>query len=291
MAKTAKWEDRFELRPEDGGEAIDYGQYIQIEDNGADVTIVSFAGMAILFAGMPQFEFRRILRESAKGCNLVFVRDMRRTGYLEAPDGTATGADFYTRLVGDALERLGSTYNIALGASAGGAEAFYLASRLPIHQIITFAPAFPPEVYLEWRTQLATYFNIRQLLREPAAYFEVLLVTLGGVYLHRRASRLLGKDWMPDITASYQGIEPEPPRATIFYGERSIPDRNQALMHQDIPQIHVRPLPTGRHNCAGFLKKRGQLGEALSKEIEAGRSEWASKRETADPNPRPEETA
>ncbi len=285
IAKEMEREGQFDFQKRGPEEEYDYSQYIQVEDNGSDVTIVSFAGMAVLFAGMPQFEFRHMLKRAAKGCNLVFVRDLRRAGYCQAPDGTPTGLDFYERIVGDALKQLGSKYNIAMGASAGGAGAFYVSSRLPIHQIITFSPGFPPEVYFNRRTQLSTYFNLWRLIREPAAYFEVLLVTVGGMYVYHRACKLLGEKGIPDITGDYLKIKPAPPRATIFYGERCVPDRNQALLHRDIPQVTIRPVDTGRHNCAGFLRKQGQLVAVLTEEIEAGLSAWRERTGMADTTP------
>lgn len=274
IAREMAREGQMDFRKQGADREYDLGNYIRVEDNGSDTTIIAFAGMAVLFAGMPQFEFRSILKKAGQGCNLIFVRDTRRAGYCEAPDGTPTGLQFYERIIREALDQLGSKYNIALGASAGGAGAFYVSSRLPIHQIITFSPGFPPEVYFAPATQLHTYFGLWRLIREPMAYFEVLLVTLAGLYIYRRAKQLRGEEGIPDIMGDYLRMKPEPPRATIFYGERCRPDSNQARMFQHVPQIHLRPVPTGRHNCAGVLKHLGTLESSIAEEIEAGLSAW-----------------
>ena len=80
---------------------------------------------------------------------------------------------------------------------------------------------------------------------------------------------LAGKT-LPDVTQLYLDTQPAPPRATIFYGERSLPDADQARRHIGVGNITVKPLDTGRHNCAAFLKKRGLLGKTILAEIDAG---------------------
>ncbi|MBL7648101.1 MAG: hypothetical protein JNK74_18105 [Candidatus Hydrogenedentes bacterium] len=249
---------------------VDLSRYIQVEDNGSDVTIVSFAGMAVLFAGMPQFEFRNMLKEDRNNYNLVFLRDPYRTGYFRQPDGGGDGADFYPELVNQTLARLGSTYNVAIGASAGGYVAFYVSSRAKIDQIVAFSPCFPPEVYLGLKNQLKVYFNLPQLLRSPADFAEVFLVTVAAQLVWRKMRGYLAGKTLPDVTRLYLDTQPAPPRATIFYGERSVPDADQARRHIGVGNITVKPLDTGRHNCAAFLKKRGLLGKTILAEIDAG---------------------
>lgn len=58
-----------------------------VENNGADITIFCFASGAVLYAGLPTFEFRKILQDTGCKLNLVFLRDIRRMGYHVAPDG------------------------------------------------------------------------------------------------------------------------------------------------------------------------------------------------------------
>ena len=281
LAKSMAEEGTFDFTSPDGEGTFDRSKFIQVEDKGSDVTIVSFAGAAVLFAGMPQFEFRKMLNENENNYNLVFVRDPRRSAYFEHPKGGPGGIEFYMPLVNETLEELGSSYNVALGASAGGAGAFYVSSFANIHQIVAFAPGFPPVVYTKPMTQLRTYFNIRKLLAEPAAYAEVVLVTIAAQLVMLKVNRLLDGVRMPDITQCYLDVEPVPPRATIFYGERCLPDRLQAMYHKDISSITIKAIDSGRHNCAADLKKRGILGKTILEEIEMGRAAWYAAKDDA----------
>jgi hypothetical protein len=275
LAKNMAEEGTFDFTESGApGSELDRSEFIQVEDNGSDVTIVSFAGAAVLFAGLPQFEFRQMLKENDNNYNLVFVRDPRRSAYFEHPNGGPGGIEFYMPLVNETLEALGSTYNVALGASAGGAGAFYVSAFTRIHQIIAFAPVFPPELYIDPWNQLKSYFDLKKLLTEPAAYAEVVLIILAAHLIIWKVHRVHGKDNVPNITQSYLDVTPQPPRATIFYGERCVQDRAQAMYHKDIPTIHLRPVDSGRHNCAGDLKKKGLLGKTILAEIDAGRDAW-----------------
>lgn len=271
LSKNMATEGAFNFTDPDAAPGeIDLSRFIHVEDNGSDVTIVSFAGMAVLFAGMPQFEFRNMLKEDRNNYNLVFLRDPYRTCYFRQPNGDSDGANFYSELVNQTLEKLGSTYNVAIGASAGGLVAFYVSSRAKIDQIIAFSPCFPAEVYLGLRNQLRVYFNLRQLLREPGAFAEVFLVTVAAQLAWRRLQGMLAGRVLPDVTQLYLATQPAPPRATIFYGERSLPDADQATRHIGVGNITVKPLDTGRHNCAAYLKKKGLLGKTILAEINAG---------------------
>jgi hypothetical protein len=290
LSRNMEAEGAFDFAdPQSAQGTIDLSRFIHVEDNGSDVTIVSFAGMAVLFAGMPQFEFRYMLKKDRNNYNLVFLRDPYRSCYCREPNGGPDGANFYANLVNQTLEKLGSTYNVAIGASAGGLVAFYISSRANIHQIITFSPCFPAEVYLDPWNQLKVYFNIRQLLREPSAYAEVVLVTLGTQIVWRKMQGLIAGRTLPDVTQLYLETQPAPPRATIFYGERSLPDADQAHRHIGVGNITVKPLDTGRHNCAAYLMKRGLLGKTILAEIDAGLAArnvalQSANQETTDPS-------
>lgn len=274
IAKEMEREGQLDFRDKPKGGEYDLSDYLRVEDNGSDVTIFSFAGMAVLFAGMPQFEFRKMLVGNGKKYNLVFLRDIHRAAYTLAPDGTNRGWEFFPRIVKETMEQLGSKYNVAMGASAGGAGAFYNCAYIPFNQVVTFSPGFPQDIYINGRVFWQALFDIKKLFREPAAYFEVLMVVLGARYVWRRLCRINGHDQIPDITAGYLAAKPKPPRATIFYGMRCAPDTEQAMRLKDIPSIKLVPVNSGRHNCAADLKKQGLLAKAIADEIEAGVAEW-----------------
>lgn len=251
-------------------DSLDLSGYIDVEDNGSDVTVVSFAGMAVLYAGMPRFEFRKVLQHGGKRYNLVFVRDIHRSCYFVAPDGSSDGTAFYEGIIRDALSRLNSRHNVAIGASGGGGAAFCIGSRLLIDHIIAFNPAFPLGEYQGCENQRRARWDVRKLLREPGAYFEVVLVMLSARLLWKRICRLVGEGNVPDVTARYLERKPRPVFATILYSERNWADANQALQFRDVPTVSLRPIYSARHNGMRTLKERGELGKLLQEEIEAG---------------------
>lgn len=250
-----------------------FPEYVQVEDRGADVTLFCFSGMAVLFAGLPAFEFRKVLAQQPLDCNLVFFRDVRRRAYMVAPDGTADEGDFYEAKVREVMSRLGTRYNVALGASGGGAAAFWFATRCGMNQIIAFSPAFPANVWTSWRAQLRAYFDLKKLVMHPTDYAEVALIAVSSRWLIRQIRKDTGgKGW--DVMATYRNCPSPRPRATVFFGEHCYSDAWQARLLSDLPEVKLAPVPTGRHNCPAHLKMQGRLGEVILNEVLEGMAEW-----------------
>ena len=240
--------------------------YFRIEDRGADVTIVIFSGMDVLFAGEPRFEMRKQLAGLGHNTNLVFVRDLRRMAYHVAPDGQNNGLEYYARKVREICDRLGAKHHVAMGASGGGSAAFYFGALCEMDHIIAFAPAFPVTVWTGWRPQIHALLDFKKLFTHPTEYIEVVLVALSANVISHWCRKQLGDDAFFDVRSVYENVSPRP-RGTIFYGERCRPDAEQADFVRHIPEIKLVPVPTGRHNCPGHLKERGQLAPALHEEI------------------------
>jgi hypothetical protein len=274
-ARDLKHEGQFDFRkkivaPGD----VDPSIYINVEDNGSDVTVISFAGMALLYAGMPRFEFRKTLRKGGHSYNLIFVRDVHRAYYCMAPDGSPSGLAFFEGLLRDALSRLNSKYNVAIGSSGGASVAFCLSRDLPIHQIIAFNATFPLEIYSSRVNRRAALFDFRKLITAPRAYIEVVLITFGGRYVCHRICQLLGEENVPDITQCYLSKRPRPARATIYYSAGCRPDAEQALLLKEIPTITIKPVNCNRHNFMADWTLSGRMGQIIQEEIEAGLAGW-----------------
>lgn len=270
--KAFSWASGLLLRQSGNARAsgYDFGQedHVLVEDRGSDVTVFCFAGLAVMFAGLPTFEFRRILNEHGRDFNLVFFRDVQRSAYHLTPDGQPGGLQFYENEVRRLMKSLGSTYNVALGASAGGGAAFYFGTRCGMDQVVTFSPGFPGSVYTRPSMQLRTFLNVPRLLTQPAAYVELVLVTLGAVWVTRALRKKLDRYW--NVYETYQNSRETRPRATIFYGRRCGPDSLQARLMSGFPEVKLVPLPSARHNCASVLKRQGALGSAIVAEILEG---------------------
>lgn len=281
IAKSLKEEGQFDFRDKAAGtEGIARATYIDVEDNGVDVTLVCFAGMAALYAAMPKFEFRRCLTDNRSSYNFVWVRDVHRASYDLAPDGSPNGFAFFTKAIGDALADLNSTYNVAIGASGGGAAAFAFSGVLPIHQIVAFNPGFPLGFCSRWDIMREVLLDWKKLLSRPLDYCELVLVVLSARYLSKRTCRLVGEENMTDTLESYLRKQP-PARATVFYSAHSMPDAEQTRPLETIQEIRLKPVDSGRHNCMCELKKRGELGALILEEIRAGLAERAGKQSQA----------
>jgi len=270
IAQSLEQEGQFDLHehPADPGD-MDVSRHLDVEDNGSDTTLICFAGMAVLYAAMPKFEFRKTLAGTGGTYNYIWVRDIYRSYYDRAPDGSPNGLAFYTRIIGDAIDRLGSTFNIAIGASGGGAAAFAFSGLLPIHQIITFNPAFPMNEYGSWKNIGGILFDVSKLLRHPKAHIEVLFVVLGVRFLYNRNRRMVGVENMMNPIECYHRKEPPAP-ATVFFSTNSLPDARQIRQFRDVPTVAVTPIVSERHNCMAELKQRGELGPLIHAVIREG---------------------
>jgi pimeloyl-ACP methyl ester carboxylesterase len=263
-------EKQFDFRDKGAaGGSADIPSCVEVEDNGADTTLICFAGMAALYAAMPKFEFRKTLVSTDVNCNFIWVRDIHRSGYNLAPDGSPDGFGYYTRSIGEALAGLKPSHAVAIGASGGGAAAFAFSGTLPVAQVIAFNPAFPPEDYGSAANRRAAILNCRKLLRAPRDYFEIVLLTLSARYLWRRLCRLVGEENILDVTECYLR-KSQPVRAVVIYSDDCAPDAELALRLKDIPEVTLVPVPSGRHNCMAELKHRGELAPLIHRHIRAG---------------------
>ncbi len=265
VAADLRAEDQFSFTDASGNGPVDTPSCLDIEDNGADTTIVTFAGMAVLYAAMPKFEFKKMLQSGEKPYNFIFVRDIYRSSYRMAPDGSGAGIAFYERAVSAALNRIGARHNIAIGMSGGGEAAFRISGAAPIHHIIAFNPAFPLERYGSLRHAFGVLLDVRKLLLNPRAYAEVLFVILGARYLWKRNRRAIGHE-DPDLPLRDYLRRATP--ATLYYSRNCLPDTRQALTLVNVPAITLVPVESPRHNCLADLKKQGSAATFIQDAIQ-----------------------
>ena len=246
--------------------ANEVDQFMEVDDRGADVTIFSFAGLAALYAGLPSFEFKKLLRSGGKDYNLVFFRDIRRLCYHVTPTGEPEGLDFYETAIRDVMKQLGSKHNVAMGVSVGGSAALYFGAKCGMQQVIGFSPGYPLTVYCGGLNQLKTFFDIPRLVLRPKAYAELALVTLATGWSYRQLCKMKGKKNLWPVLETFTTASPRP-KATIFYGQHCRPDARQATFFDGLENVKKVPVPTVYHNCAGFLKQRGDLANTIHNEI------------------------
>lgn len=262
--------------------------YVYIDDRGADLTVFAFSGMDSLFAGRARYEFRNLFRSMEVPCNLVCFRDPRTSAFHVGFDGRTPGIDYYSARVSEIMEQLGATHNVALGSSSGGQAAFAFATRCGMDKVIAFSPAFPHSVYRAPRNVLQSFFSFRNLLREPQAWIETMIVTVAVIWMEdvtapraRLAEPL--KIW--DTFGWYEAAGDARPLASVYYGRRSKPDARQAALIAPFPQVTLNPVDTARHNCPAVLLKRRELFKILEAELAplAGAGTVAPKESTSEP--------
>lgn len=272
LARQMREEGTFHLRTEDPVASLEEADFMYTEDNGADVTIVTFTGPDILYMGHSRHHLMGVIKRAARrfgGANLIFLRDPQRVGFMLRPDGGQDGFDFYADILRETLDRLGASYNVAIGASWGGSIAHIMAPRCGMDQVITFSPFFNTDSYIGVTKAARALFNIPQLFREPRGYVETLTVTVAAGWCLKMVKDKVEQE-LPDIVDFYRDLE-TPPAITIYYGEHSPPDASQAQLMKDISGVKLAPLPTGRHNTPGYLYAQRRLGKVIADEILAAR--------------------
>lgn len=245
--------------------------FVYIDDQGADLTVFAYSGMDSLFAGRARYEFRKLFSSLDVPCNLVCFRDPRTVAFHIGFDGVTPGIDYYSARTKEIMEQLGARYNVALGSSSGGQAAFAFATRCKMDKIIAFAPAFPHSVYRAPMNVVKSLLNLRNLFTEPQAYIETLIVTIAVIWMEdvtARRARLAEPLKIWDTWSWYEAAGDERPPASVYYGQRSLPDVRQARMLSQFPQVTLTAVDTARHNCPAVLLKRGQLQDVLAAELQ-----------------------
>ncbi len=244
-------------------------EHVLIEDRGSETTVFSFAGGALLFAGQPTFEFRRLLMKHGDDYNLVFMRDIHRLAYHLRPEGGGGGLEFYEGEVRRVMDQLKSKHYVALGDSVGGCAAIYYGTRCGMDHVIAMSPPCPFYAYLEPKMQLMAYIDLPLLFRSWSEFYEVAFITFATNFVEMAIKRAVGKDGVWRMPETYLEAVKRP-TATIFYGERCRPDTRIAMMYKDAPDVKLVGLPTALHNTGDWMKKQGKLGEVVLEEIHRG---------------------
>lgn len=240
--------------------------YMKVEDNGADITIWSFSGLDVLYAGLPRFEFQRVLRSLGIKANFVFLRDMQRMAFQLKPDGTPGGPDFYAADIRKTMAQLGAKRNIGIGSSIGAGAALAFGTAAGMDELILFGAVFNFDGFSAPGMVRKTLFDGRKLFTEPRAYAEQLVVALAARWARKNFAKRLGVENVMRPVDMYRDAEHQP-SITLIYGETSHADVAQALLLGEQPRVRLVPLPTGRHNAPGFLKARGQLALCLAEAL------------------------
>jgi hypothetical protein len=246
---------------------IPVNDYFDIEDNGAPVSIFSFAGGAAMYAGMPQFEFKKVIcsnTNNLKKFNYVFVRDIKRMGYHISPNGEKTGLTFFEQKIKDIIKSLGSTYHIFIGSSQGGSAAMYFGVRCNIEKVIVFNPLVDQLRYVSSIFVTDVLFN-KNILMDFKHYSARLLFLLFSISVINRMTRVLKRENIWNIVKEYQTAT-QRPKTVIFYSRLSKADNDQASQ-MDFPETKRIGIDYNLHYLPKYLKGLGKLDTLIQSEI------------------------
>lgn len=285
LARQMEAEGTFQLDANPVG-ALEEADYVRVENNGADTTVFVFAGLDVLYAGMARFEFQKVLRAIGVKANFVYLRDCQRSGFFVRPDGEPGGSAFYEEVINRIKGELGSRHHIALGSSIGGTSAIHFGVQCGFEHIITFGAPFEFDVYTRPRRVFRSVFDIKKVFTEPMGYLEILLVTVTAGWAVRQILRRADFDEFPDFVGLYRAASPRP-AISAFYGATAWPDVEQAQYLAEFPEVHLRPVPTGRHNSPAFMKKHGTFAPSIAEEIQRYMDVPAPIQEPTSDAPRP----
>jgi len=249
------------------GDEAEIPETIRVIDRGSDTTVFSFSSAGLLHAGLPTFAFEGLFERQERAYNLVFLRDVHRTAYHLTPAGDPTGLAHYESILLDTMKRLGAKRHVAIGESSGAAAALYFGTRCGMDKVVAFSLPYPIQIWTSLRAIFRAVFNLPELLRDPAGYWEVLMITLFSVLARRALRRHVGEAIFNPLT-TYLEATPRP-QLTLHYGERCRPDAQIAAQIDAAPEARCVPFATGRHILWTSIARQGSLEQLLMRELES----------------------
>jgi hypothetical protein len=232
--------------------------FVEVVDNGAQTTMICFAGLAVDFVGLPGFEFRRTLQAAGEGINMVFVRDIRRSWYHLSPAGDADGPGFFFAELAGIVARLGGRRLGTIGLSAGGFAALYYGCLLGADRILAFSPQTDLAACRAFHWQPLIFGG--GLWQDPRHW---LSEQLSLALIMRRRMKLIGerrgeRPWGSIAEAHARNPNPDT-RIAIHFGQGSHLDVWHARRLAHLSGVSLHPCETPVHNVAAYLRERGEL--------------------------------
>lgn len=222
---------------------------ILIEFNNSKTLIVAFGGIKVR-GDKPVFEFLNLLKDN-QTIDKIFIRDMNQVWYQNGIADDITNL----RSVADYLENIISSKKysnvVFIGNSMGGYAAILLGTLLRANKIIAFSPQtfigrFRRLLSLDmrWRNQIN---NVHVNANKQPEYFDL--------------KPLLKKG------AHNTPIE-------IWYCKTHRLDSLHAQLLKKLPNVQLKTVFEGGHNCIKSLKDAGQLYEIIINSVEIKEVPW-----------------
>lgn len=211
----------------------------------ASLAVVAFGGIKASAAGMPPFEFFKVL--DGLPVTRVFVRDVRQAWYSLGVEGVSDDIPQTARHLSDVLLEEGIAGTIFTGASAGGYAALLFGTLLRADEV----HAFSPQTFLSRRLRLRhrdfrwrrRVTSMRRRVGSRAVYPDLQ----GVIADDRRAS---GRPW-----------------AHVYYGTKEKADVIHARRLEGIAGIELHEFERG-HRLVRHLRESGELQAILTSAIQ-----------------------
>ena len=112
------------------------------------------------------------------------------------------------------------------------------------------------------------FAHLRELLRDPPSYWDVLMITFFSVLARRALRRSVGEDGIVDPVRTYLEAARRP-RLTLFHGARCRPDTQIAGLLTEAPEARFVTFPTGRHILWTPIARQGSIEELITGELDS----------------------
>ncbi len=134
--------------------------------NGSDTLIVSFAGDALQFGGIPPFEFYQFLNKHFSNLDKYFFIDHNRKHYHKGIVGISKNIEETLQYLKNIIKNYKKV--IFIGNSAGGYAAILFGSLLNVNIII----AFIPQTILKLNSDFdEKYLNLKDIINNYTKYY------------------------------------------------------------------------------------------------------------------------
>lgn len=209
------------------------GGFAQVDDRGADVTVVVFTGLGQKVGAIPPFEFSRTLE--SLGVNSILLRDPNLSWYQSPIAGWGDDLPDKARVLQRAIDRLPGRVVHFLGTSAGGFAALMFATFIHVDSVLVMGG----QSFIDRRCRI--YYGDRRwprLIRQATEGVPDVLLNIEA------------RDMLPDRTEICMLFGSKYPLDAIhvMHAKRKFPDR--------VTGISVEK---GGHAVAPGLKKAGSL--------------------------------
>ena len=183
LAQRMDAEGQFQVE-DDAANALEEANYMLVETAGPrDHRRLLRA--RLLYAGLARFEFQGVLRRIDFDANLVFLRDCQRAAFFVTPTDRPAATPS-TKTLSTAYRSPRAAHNIASAPpSAEPPPSSSNRSPFPHHQLWR---SFELDVYTRPRRLMTSIFDFKKFFTEPAAYWEMLLVTSAAIWGVRHLS-------------------------------------------------------------------------------------------------------